>query len=244
MRPQLCTDVWAEEIDLDGLLSSPDWVMQEKVDGRHLMVSVDATGRVSAHGRGGDIVGVPGGVPVLRPGTMVDGEYGDFGYVIFDVLAIGGVDVSGLAYTDRMRAAVDAGITTLPVVATGKRDHMESLRAAGAEGVVFKRASGAHRDGRPATGGDWVRHKFTESCSAIAGESRGRSLEIGLADGSTIGRVCVPTVRDMPRPGDVVEIRYLYAHKSGLLCQPVYIGQRLDIGAPECIRSKIKPKKQ
>jgi bifunctional non-homologous end joining protein LigD len=47
----------------------------------------------------------------------------------------------------------------------------------------------------------------------------------------------------MPAVGDVVECRYLYAHKeSNALYQPVFLGPRKDIEQHECILSQLKYK--
>ena len=55
------------------------------------------------------------------------------------------------------------------------------------------------------------------------------------------GNVTIPANQPLPRPGDVVEIRYLYAFpESGVLFQPVCLGIRTDITAAECVTRQLK----
>jgi bifunctional non-homologous end joining protein LigD len=45
----------------------------------------------------------------------------------------------------------------------------------------------------------------------------------------------------VPAPGEVVEVRYLYAFReSGSIYQPVYLGKRCDIPASECVTEQLK----
>ena len=55
------------------------------------------------------------------------------------------------------------------------------------------------------------------------------------------GNVTIPANQPVPQPGDVVEIRYLYAFpESGVLFQPVYLGLRTDITPDECGTRQLK----
>jgi bifunctional non-homologous end joining protein LigD len=55
------------------------------------------------------------------------------------------------------------------------------------------------------------------------------------------GNVTIPTNQDIPRDGQVVEVRYLYAfEESGCLYQPVYLGVRSDVLPMECVVSQLK----
>lgn len=72
-----------------------------------------------------------------------------------------------------------------------------------------------------------------------------RSVSLSLyADSSEIvdaGNVTIPPNHDVPKPGAVVEVRYLYAYKeSGAVYQPVYLGEREDIEPAECSVSQLK----
>ncbi len=71
-----------------------------------------------------------------------------------------------------------------------------------------------------------------------------RSVSLGLYAGSEIveaGNVTIPPNHDIPKPGSVVEVRYLYAFRqSGAVYQPCYLGEREDIEPAECTVSQLK----
>jgi len=71
-----------------------------------------------------------------------------------------------------------------------------------------------------------------------------RSVELRLLgkDGWQLaGNVTIPPNHQVPKLGQVVEVRYLYAFpESGSLYQPTYLGLRSDITVDECMRSQLK----
>jgi bifunctional non-homologous end joining protein LigD len=73
-----------------------------------------------------------------------------------------------------------------------------------------------------------------------------RSVEIGPLDedGWTYaGNVTVPPSHNVPKPGDIIELRYLHAFpESGVLYQPLFLGVRSDIDPSECQVSQLKYK--
>ena len=63
----------------------------------------------------------------------------------------------------------------------------------------------------------------------------------GSEDGwLSVGNVTIPANHEIPEEGDVVEIRYLYAHRGGSIYQPVYLGKRGDIDICECTTAQLK----
>ena len=55
------------------------------------------------------------------------------------------------------------------------------------------------------------------------------------------GNVTIPANHNIPQVGEVVEIRYLYAHReSNVLYQPIYEGPRTDVEPHECVMSQLK----
>jgi bifunctional non-homologous end joining protein LigD len=53
--------------------------------------------------------------------------------------------------------------------------------------------------------------------------------------------VTIPLNYEIPQPGQLVECRYLYAHKqSGSIYQPVYLGPRDDVAEHECTTAQLK----
>jgi hypothetical protein len=69
-------------------------------------------------------------------------------------------------------------------------------------------------------------------------------VEVSLFNGRTLvscGNVTIPANHQIPRVGDVVEVRYLYAYRDSLaLYQPVYLGPRDDVDPGECLVSQLK----
>jgi len=56
-----------------------------------------------------------------------------------------------------------------------------------------------------------------------------------------VGNVTIPPNHEVPSIGQIVEIKYLYAHLGGSLYQPTYLGLRDDIDPEECLMCKYKP---
>ena len=64
---------------------------------------------------------------------------------------------------------------------------------------------------------------------------------VGQSGWQVAGNVTIPTNHPIPKPGEVIEVRFLYAFpESGVLYQPVYLGQRSDIAPSECTTSQLK----
>ena len=135
----------------------------------------------------------------------------------------------------------------IPVVtartAASKRKLIEDIRAAGGEGVVFKRVGAVYDPGRPGSEASWLKFKFWKSLSAViarVNNKRSVLLELLETDGGRIavGNVTIPSNKDIPQVGDVVEVSYLYAYDGGSLFQPTYLGKRSDIDPAECLASQ------
>ena len=61
-------------------------------------------------------------------------------------------------------------------------------------------------------------------------------------DGTFVGNVTILPNFEIPKKGNVIEVRYLYAHEGGALVQPVYLGIRNDVDINECKLSQLKYK--
>jgi len=91
--------------------------------------------------------------------------------------------------------------------------------------------------------------KFVETASCIVDTHNGnRSVALTLLDHGrrvSAGNVTIPANHDIPKFGDVIEIRYQYAiRQSGSLYQPVYLGVRDDIPPGECTVDQFKYKQE
>lgn len=254
--PQLLNSISAEQAQI--LITDPSWAMQEKFDGKRLMIQKSEHG-VMGINRNGLVVAIPESVRVAAhnlPGCFVlDGECLGDQWVAFDLLEHNGVDYRPLPLRDRLSALLDLvppdhgdlRLAETLLLSTRKAELFERYRLQKKEGVVFKNLLAAHSQGRPASGGDALKFKFVESASFIVAKINAkRSVSLQLWDGAKIrsaGNVTVPANYDLPVPGSVVECRYLYAYReSGAIYQPVYLGIRDDIPANECTTSQLKYK--
>jgi bifunctional non-homologous end joining protein LigD len=153
------------------------------------------------------------------------------------------LDALSLMVKDRSDAA-NRLVRTASTTAD-KRNMLELLQRQSREGIVFKRADAIFTPGRPASGGDQRKYKFTASASCIVcGVNAGkRSVKLELIDGKariSVGNVTVPVNQAIPSKGDIIEVRYLYAYPGGALYQPVYLGAREDIAEKACMVAQLK----
>lgn len=128
-----------------------------------------------------------------------------------------------------------------------KRISHERLKKENREGVVFKRHDAPYKAGRPSSGGDQLKFKFyaTASCLVVEGRAGKRSVALELVDGAkkvSVGNVTVPANQAVPKAGQIVEVRYLYAYPGGSLFQPTLLGVRDDIDASACTTKQLKYK--
>ena len=107
-------------------------------------------------------------------------------------------------------------------------------------------AHGPYAPGKTSGSATQIKYKFIESASFVVTRVHPtkRSVSLGLYAGSEIvdaGNVTIPPNHDMPQPGSVVEVKYLYAFRqSGAVYQPCYLGEREDIEPAECTVSQLK----
>lgn len=250
LLPQLLNPI--DEADVNRYLTDDAWVMEEKHDGRRLMVRV-AGGAVEGANRKGLLVSLPQEIEDALTGgedCVLDGELVGAKFYVFDVLSYAGEDLSGRGYLQRVevrkgipftnRAAVDAVETF--VGTEMKTAAFARLQAAEKEGVVFKSADAAYKVGRPPAGGTQIKYKFYATCSAVVGTVNPQRSVGLLLDGVSVGKVTIPANFAIPNVRDVVEVRYLYYNPQGALYQSVYLGVRDDIDAAECTLSQLKHK--
>ena len=245
----------------EALLANPSWCAQEKFDGRRFLIRKEGNA-ITGINRLGLAVAVPepiaAAAEAIAADFIMDGEaVGDHLYV-FDLLALNGIDTRPLPYGDRycqLSELIDPksphAIRLVPTafLPEQKREFAQRLRAAGREGVVFKRLDARYTAGRPTNGGPQLKLKFTESASFIVSKVNGkRSVALSLFDGDRsvpAGNVTIPPNHDIPPVGAVVECYYLYAFpESGSIFQPVYLGVRDDIRAEECVIGQLKYKSE
>ena len=264
--PQLLNAI--TEAEAMACISDANWAAQEKMDGERRAVHADAI-KVFGANRKGLSVPLPKAIAdelqaiATRQGAVrVDGEIiGDILYV-FDLHIHHGKRIHNVPWIQRMHLAEATlagckSIKAVPVAVSAKekRALWIKIKSAHGEGVVFKRLDCLVKAGRPNSGGDWLKFKFTEtaSCTVMEVNSGKRSVKIGLLDTSVrpdvkqgqmiaVGNVTIPPNYDVPASGDIVEVEYLYAYKGGSIYQPVYRGTRSDLDTSACTTSQLKYK--
>jgi bifunctional non-homologous end joining protein LigD len=248
----------ADDYLLDSLFSNPMYWMQEKLDGKRLIIQK----------RGNEIIGINRlGLTTGLPNTIqesakayprdlvIDGEaIGDTLYA-FDLISTSGENLRHLRYAVRYGRLRDLlnhfdlpHIKLVPVYfGREKQEAFNRLKADGKEGVVFKDLDAPYTSGRPNSGGPQLKFKFYETASFIVQHVNDkRSVSLGLCRGKHVfpaGNVTIPPNHEVPPAGAIVECRYLYALKeSGAIYQPVFLGRREDILPNECTTSQLKYK--
>lgn len=256
IRPQLLNPL--AEAELEVLLDDDDFLLQPKLDGRRLLIRK----------RGAEVIGINRrglecGLPepfretafLFDEDFIVDGEaVGDVLHV-FDLLQRDTRDLRPLPYKKRTEELLNMLATRSQQVfrwmptfeGAFKRKRLATIRRQNMEGVVLKRASAPYAPGRPASGGDQRKFKFLKTASVIISALNSqRSVVMSLWEGDVLhfaGNVTIPANHPIPKVGQVVEVRYLYAMPgSGALFQPVFLGLRDDIISTECRRSQLEYK--
>ena len=246
-----------EETQLPEFLDDMLYAMQEKFDGRRLLIQ--KTGNtVTGINRLGLAVGVPEIIVAsaleFPADFIMDGEAVGDRLHAFDLLRFNHADARPWAYRDRYLQLLDMidsrpqpAIRLVPTafLPGQKRAFLDRFRAAGKEGVVFKDLDAPYTPGRPASGGAQLKYKFCQSASFIVNGINGkRSVSLKLmAEGQPVpaGNVTIPSNHEIPAVGAVVEVRYLHAFpESGCIYQPVYLGAREDIRPEECVVNQLK----
>jgi ATP-dependent DNA ligase len=110
---------------------------------------------------------------------------------------------------------------------------------------MIKSVSGGYHPGERTT--DSLKAKFTETADCIVLEPRREgklSTSVGLFHDGELIDIGSVKMRDEDldkiKPGDVIEVRYLYATLDYRLYQPVWHGFRDDKSPDECTTEQLK----
>ena len=254
--PQLLNPI--EEAEVELLLRDDNYCAQEKFDGKHLLVRKQDDD-LEGINKKGFIVGLPQTVAndlrKLSDSFIPDGESIGDNYHAFDLLEHNGDNLRPLPYRLRLVRLVNLLLSSSPhpyvrLVETAfttiqKTELWERLRRENREGIVFKRLDAPYTPNKPNSGGPQLKFKFVAEVSVVVAKINiQRSVEVSLLKGRSLvscGNVTIPANHEIPRVGDVVDVRYLYAYPDSLaLYQPVYLGPRDDVEAGECLVSQLK----
>jgi bifunctional non-homologous end joining protein LigD len=232
--------------------------MQPKYDGRRLLIQKTGD-NITGINRLGLSVALPQTIQAevanLPLDVVIDGECIGDEFFAFDLLHID-ADIRQTPYAERHLRLMNLlasfqhrhiALAETAFTLKQKRQMLDYLKKANAEGVVFKQIDAPYNAGRLASAGPQLKFKFVTTASFIVGKINARrSIGLLLFDGHKIksaGNVTIPANHEIPAPGWVVECRYLYAYKeSGAIFQPVYLGVRDDVPSEECTTAQLKYK--
>lgn len=265
-RPQLLNEIDHENAATLG----DDWLVQEKHDGERRILIQDDGGEIRFANRRGLETGVATVVESAfrRLGEVVGGrlvldaeDMGDH-VVIFDVpehfMIRGGSFRERAAILEHVwKIILDCGLASalkvdVPTPASKFfSTALDDLQEAGAEGYVLRHQNSLYEAGRPASGGSALKVKFwaEATCRVTEGREGRRSIGLELQNGidgpwMPVGNVTVPANQEIPAPGSLVEVRYLYAREGGALFQPTLKGLRRDLTEDAAQMSQLKLKER
>lgn len=258
--PQLLNNV--EESELNAYIADKGWMMQQKFDGKRMMIRKIGN-KIEAINRRGLTCGFPDVIKnelaKCNFNFLIDGECVGEVYYAFDYLEEDKEDFRPLPAQERYEYLLtafggqDESVQVVPTAFTAreKRVMLESIRNDNYEGVVLKRAEASYKPGRPNKLGDQLKFKFVATADvivtavndkrsvAIAVYPDGRKTDQSLIN---IGNCTIPPNHEIPQVDDIIEVRYLYAYPNGALYQPIYLGLRTDKDADSCKVNQLKYK--
>lgn len=251
--PQLLNNVKSDE-DLEDLFKDDEWFMQEKFDGRRLMIKKDDE-CVAINKKGLSILipeVVADIVKAVPEQIVTDGEIIGEKYYIFDILEYKKENLRTLGAKNRydiLMSIPQLKYYVVPAFFTEeeKRKAFAELEEKEKEGAVFKKEGSQYVSGRPASGGNQLKYKFWASATVkvIKHHKTKRSVTVAVFENGKerdMGNVTIPANYDIPAIGELVEVIYLYCHvgEEGKLYQSKYKGIRDDQNEDDCHIGQIK----
>lgn len=235
---------------LERLIVSPQFAMQEKIDGERLTVRITEDGIFGFNKRGERITVAR---PVheelaLLPHTPwhLDGEYAAGGYYIFDLIEAPVESVSTKPFDERLNIITimvqNMESETLQVVpaSVAPKDKLRlllKLSLINAEGAVFRPT----REAR-AFAGQVYKYKFRNTVDAVVMEANvdGKaSMEVGVYRDNELVSIGKCTMLQPVQKGDVVEISYRRLSPNGRMIEPVMSRVRTDKFSYACVWAQL-----
>lgn len=256
--PQLLNAI--DESQAEKYLTNDAWWMQEKFDGKRVLIRKDGN-QVAGINRNGLVIDLPSSIEdaigkLDTKACLLDGECVGEVYHAFDLLEEASLNLREQPYHERYDflvnlidtcAANELRYADVAVSTGAKQAMLERLRGQQKEGVVFKHKDAPYTVGRPASGGPQLKLKFYATASCIVAGTNGskRSVMLDLIEDDDtnrvhVGNVTIPPNQPIPKKGQVLEVRYLYAYSGGSLYQPTCLGVRDDIDTGACTVNQLK----
>ena len=244
--------ITTKEEEIEKLLKDDSWLMQQKYDGERRLVRKNDD-KVEGINKKGLIVALPVELTqkISEKQLIIDGEMIGENYYVFDLLELNGKSVKEKPYSWRYQKLKNLSIAHLVVdtffTESEKKQAFSQIRDSALEGLVFKHRDSQYQYGRAIGDNVQYKFKFWESATLMVKSvnKNKRSVSVvGFDDQQEIalGDVTIPSNKNMPAAGDIVEVRYLYAYKNGSLYQSTYLDQRHDQDKSDCQISQLKYK--
>lgn len=250
-----------DETETLRLLNDDTYIAQEKKDGVRATVLKTNTELVVGNKEGFSVGFSDSFQELLRVPVdfIIDCESINDTLFIFDLIQDGKTNLQRTPLTKRLAALEElfnshlADIECVKLVETAigtaaKKEMYQRLLDTNAEGIVFKKLDGFYVSGRPTSGGDQLKRKFYETDFFIVEDVNSkRSIKLSLLDQEQklvpAGNVTIPANYEIPKKGDVVKVKYLYAFpESGSVYQPIYLGAQRNVDLAECTTAQLKYK--
>jgi hypothetical protein len=238
-------------------IADDNWVVQEKHNGRHRLITRDTASQIGCFNRDGVLrsISKPFQYALLSdklpPFYVIDVEEEKNTLTILDVLISGGNDFIPRPYKERLAEAAAAFAHVHPAIkvvestygTVAKLAKIQRLHDEKAEGFVLKNLSAVYKQGRA---GQHHAVKFWKTVDCFVIELNNRhtskgdvrdSCDIGVLDANgNVVRVGSSSLIGKPNvvPGEVVEIKCLYSSPEFHLIQPTILRRRDDKLAKDC----------
>ena len=249
-----------EESRLSSLLSDPEWVVEQKLDGKRLLVKV-VDGIASGYNRHGEPTSIPSKVkqafdhPGFAGTWIFDGELVKDVYHVFDIvdLPTDGWENAALRVRREVLERVtnnvvaDNGhIRLVPQFVKNKEIFVNALKKFNTEGFILKRLGAKHQP--DVRSYDYLKFKFVDTAEAFITETfvdgKDQAVRLGLYhNGKTVDaggcKIPMEYVGEL-NVNDVIEVRYLYATDEFKFYQPVWVRLRDDKYPKDCTTDQLK----
>jgi ATP-dependent DNA ligase len=239
--------------ELQPYINNDSFSISQKIDGHRMIVKTGA--KLSCYSRQGLERSVPKSIQEALESVssewILDGEYLDNVYHVFDLISTPKGDISKWAWQDRQSVlkTITEKVSGIKLVrqidgTDNKQAFYDECVSSMVEGVVFAKKAAKYRSGKTI---NLLKYKFTKDidCIVVAEGVNGKSnFMLGLIlDGEIIevGKVSALT-GDGPKisVGDVVTVSVLYATVAGKLYLPVKPKLRFDKSPEECSYEQIQ----
>jgi bifunctional non-homologous end joining protein LigD len=244
-----------ERSDLEKMLHDDAYCLQEKKNGERRTVDKNKES-IKGGNKKGETVSIPKTIAdsiKVHNDIELDAEIiGDKLY-LFDLLRYDSNDLRNLPYKERfeklnsLKFGKATEVVKTAFTTAAKKKMLKELEEANAEGVVAKLLSGVYKVGRE--GSTSYKYKFYKTATVKVSSltKNKRSVQMSVLNGkefTEVGSVTIAVNQEMPKVGDYLEVRYLYAYKGGSLYQPTFLFTRDDVSDSDASIEQLEYKSE